>query len=325
MTANRVTLILSKSQDEHVRRLVTELDKLGHPWILFDPGDFPAQAELMARLGDGTSESKIRLSDGTRLQLEEIGSVWYRRPTPISASAELPDLEKTFIEREARSGLWGLLRGLDAVWVNHPDANRAAAYKPRQLRVAQSLGLAIPRTLITNEPHTLRQFYAACAGKVIYKLMGFPLFEDREALPLSTYTSLVPEEMMSQAHRIRATAHMFQEYIEKVCDVRVVVIDQDVFAVAVYPLSDEAHIDFRRDYNALRYEVHHLPDTVQKALLAMNRYYHLVYTAVDLLYTRDGRYVFLETNPVGQFGWLEDPTGLPLYQSLATLLAGSTL
>jgi len=251
--------------------------------------------------------------------------VWYRRPTPISACAELPDLEKTFIEREARSGLWGLLRGLNAVWVNHPDANRAAAYKPRQLQVAQSLGLTIPRTLITNEPHALKQFYEECVGKVIYKLMGFPLYEDREALPLSTYTSLVPEEMMSQAHRIRATAHMFQEFLEKVCDVRAVVIDQEVFAVAVYPLSDEARIDFRRDYHALRYEIHHLPGTVQKALLEMNRYYRLAYTAVDLLYTKDGRYVFLETNPVGQFGWLEDPSGLPLYQSLARLLTGSTL
>ncbi len=206
-------------------------------------------------------------------------------------------MEKNFIEREARSGLWGLLCGMNAVWVNHPDANREAAYKPRQLRVAQSLGLEIPRTLITNAPQALRNFYAECAGKVIYKLMGFPLYEDRDAQPISTYTSLVPKEMMSQAHRIAATAHMFQEFIEKVCDVRAVIIDQEVFAVAVYPLSDEACIDFRRDYHSLRYEVHRLPETVQHALLEMNRYYRLAYTAIDLLYTKDGRYVFLEANP----------------------------
>ena len=44
-------LILSRADDEHVERLVTELDLLGHPWIRFDPGDFPATAELSVCLG----------------------------------------------------------------------------------------------------------------------------------------------------------------------------------------------------------------------------------------------------------------------------------
>ena len=76
MTANSLTLILSKSQDEHVRRLVAELDKLGHSWVLFDPGDFPVQAELTARLGGGKSESMIVaknvvFSDATFMELPE--------------------------------------------------------------------------------------------------------------------------------------------------------------------------------------------------------------------------------------------------------------
>jgi hypothetical protein len=37
-------------------------------------------------------------------------------------------------------------------------------------------------------------------------------------------------------------------------------------------------------------------------------------------YTPDNRYIFLELNAVGQFGWLDERTGFPLYRTLANLL-----
>ena len=54
----------------------------------------------------------------------------------------------------------------------------------------------------------------------------------------------------------------------------------------------------------------------------MARAYGLQYGAIDLLSTVEQRYIFLELNVVGQMGWLEEPTGLPLFASLARLLAG---
>ena len=40
----------------------------------------------------------------------------------------------------------------------------------------------------------------------------------------------------------------------------------------------------------------------------------------DLLLTPDGRYVFLEVNPNGEFGWLESFTDFPLTEALGTLV-----
>jgi hypothetical protein len=316
------TLILSnEAEDAHVHGLVAEFDKLGHPWTLVDPGDFPHALAFSAQLQDHTKTSTLVLKDGTRLFLEEITSVWYRRPTSITPAAHLSSLEKTFIEREANAGLWGWLRGLQAFWVNHPDAIRAAGHKPHQLQLAQSLGLTIPKTLITSEPDAFKRFYAECHGQVIYKLMGYPWYKDSADLPLSTFTALVPREMIEQAQRISTTAHLFQEFIEKQCDLRAILIGNEVFMTEIYPLSDATRVDFRADYSALRYAPHdQLPDTLREALLAINRYYGLVYSAIDLVYTPDGRYVFLELNAVGQFGWLEGRTGIPLYHTLAQLL-----
>jgi glutathione synthase/RimK-type ligase-like ATP-grasp enzyme len=149
-----------------------------------------------------------------------------------------------------------VLRAISALWVNYPDAIREASYKPRQLSVAQMFGLEIPRTLITNDPDHFKLFYEQCHGKVIYKLLGFPLYRDEADQPVSTYTSLVSPEMLDQAHRVKATTHLFQEYIEKQCDLRIILIGKQVFAVEIHPLSEETCIDFRRDYGALRYAVH---------------------------------------------------------------------
>ncbi len=317
-------LILSRLDDEHVRLLVAELERLGHPWVRFDPGDFPAMVGLSARLGEGATGTQLTLPNGERILLDEIGSVWYRRPTPLRADPDLPVMQQTFLEREARAGLWGLLRAIRGVWVNHPDAIREAAYKPRQLTLAQQMGLTIPRTLITNHPDAFTRFYQEWQGKVIYKLLGFPSYEVEGGAVASTFTSLVPEEMLKEARRVSATAHLFQEYQRKICDLRVIIIGESIFAIEIYPLSEETQIDFRRDYRALRYAVHSLPEAVGHALLTMTRQYRLHYAAIDLLYTPEKRYVFLELNPVGQLGWLEAPTGLPLFQTLARFLARTT-
>jgi glutathione synthase/RimK-type ligase-like ATP-grasp enzyme len=321
MTMIKKTLILSNPTDDtHVHRLVAEFDRLDHPWVIFDPGDFPEKVQVQALMCNDIRQSSFLLTNGTRIVLEEFTSVWYRRPTRILPRDTLPTMEQTFILREANAGIWGWLRGLQAFWINHPDDVRAAGHKPEQLQRAAALGLTIPCSLVTNEPEALKQFYEGCNGTIIYKLMGYPWYIDKDELPISTYTSLVSKEMLDEAHRVMATAHLFQEFIVKRCDIRVTIIGNDVFATEIHPLSEETQIDFRADYGKLHYVPHTLPDHLSKKLLALTRSYHLVYAGIDLLLTPTGHYVYLELNALGQFGWLEGRTGVPLYHKLATLL-----
>ena len=84
--------------------------------------------------------------------------------------------------------------------------------------------------------------------------------------------------------------------------------------------EEETQIDFRADYGKLYYVPHALPDHMCERLLALTRSYYLAYAGIDLLLTPEGRYIYLELNALGQFGWLEDRTGVPLYRRLATLL-----
>ena len=47
----------------------------------------------------------------------------------------------------------------------------------------------------------------------------------------------------------------------------------------------------------------------------------LAYATVDFVITSEGRWVFLEANPGGNYGWLEASTELPISAALADLLA----
>jgi glutathione synthase/RimK-type ligase-like ATP-grasp enzyme len=46
----------------------------------------------------------------------------------------------------------------------------------------------------------------------------------------------------------------------------------------------------------------------------------LCYGAIDLVLTPDGRYIFLEINPNGQYLWIERMTGLPITEAICDLL-----
>ncbi|HLJ35755.1 MAG TPA: hypothetical protein VKU38_19015 [Ktedonobacteraceae bacterium] len=108
MTMIKKTLILSNlTDDTHVQRLVTEFDRLNHHRVIFDPGDFPDKAQISATINNDNRRSSVLLADGTRINLEGITSVWYRRPSRILPRDELPGMEQTFILREANAGIWG--------------------------------------------------------------------------------------------------------------------------------------------------------------------------------------------------------------------------
>jgi glutathione synthase/RimK-type ligase-like ATP-grasp enzyme len=47
----------------------------------------------------------------------------------------------------------------------------------------------------------------------------------------------------------------------------------------------------------------------------------LIYGAIDLRLAKDGRYVFLEINPAGQFLYVEQQSSQPIAAALAARLA----
>ncbi|MGH3874773.1 MAG: hypothetical protein ACRDSR_25265 [Pseudonocardiaceae bacterium] len=100
------------------------------------------------------------------------------------------------------------------------------------------------------------------------------------------------------------------------------VVGDRFFAVAIHADSDQARIDWRSDYGALRYEQIVAPEDVRYSIKILLERFGLPFGAFDFAVTPDGCWWFLELNPNGQWGWLEDCTELPITTAMADLLTG---
>jgi glutathione synthase/RimK-type ligase-like ATP-grasp enzyme len=84
-------------------------------------------------------------------------------------------------------------------------------------------------------------------------------------------------------------------------------------------------IDMRMDIANARITPVQLPEEVRDRLTDLMRRLGLVYGAIDMRRTPDGRYVFLEINPAGQWLFIEERTGQTISAALARLLASHGL
>lgn len=134
-------------------------------------------------------------------------------------------------------------------------------------------------------------------------------------MPLTGWAAPVAPDEIDDS--VRVAPHLFQARVDKVADVRVLLVGRHTFAVRI----DSDLLDWRKDYGALTYTVEHLPDRVDKALHAYLDQLDLVSGSFDLAVDRAGDYWWLELNPDGQWGWLETETGLPMSAAFADLLA----
>jgi hypothetical protein len=68
------------------------------------------------------------------------------------------------------------------------------------------------------------------------------------------------------------------------------------------------------------FEVGELPRDVSDRLLTLCNRSAISFGAHDLIEAPNGEFYFLETNPAGQWGWLEVELGLPIGEAVADWL-----
>ncbi|MDO8184752.1 hypothetical protein Q5424_07970 [Conexibacter sp. JD483] len=311
-------LILAPETDEHALAVAGRLRDLGGEVTIVDLADFPQRASLSASYACcadcGGRGFALELERG-RLDLGEVGAVWWRRPQWPEPSPQIADDgHRLFAANEAQEALSGMWHSLDAFWINDPARDQVAHRKAFQLSVAQDVGLRIPHTLITNDPVRARAFVDQRGYRaVIYKSFSATERDWRE-------TRLLRPEELELLDNVKYAPVIFQEYVEAVYDLRVTVVGEELYAVAIHSQETDYKVDFRMDVARARMEAVELPAEVQRGLSALMARLGLVYGAIDMRLTPDGRHVFLEVNPAGQWLFVEEPSGQPIADAMARLL-----
>jgi glutathione synthase/RimK-type ligase-like ATP-grasp enzyme len=225
---------------------------------------------------------------------------------------------------ESQVTLRGMLASLRAFRVDTTVHIRHAENKQLQLQVARALGLDTPQTLITNDPRAVREFAKSCETGLITKMLSsFAIYEDGQEKVV--FTNPVTLEDLEDLSGLRYSPMTFQEMVPKSLELRVTIVGTSIFSASIDSQSSEraAH-DWRRDGVGLieDWKNYQLPANVEERLLKLMDYFGLNYGAIDIIVTPDGRHVFLEVNPVGEFFWLERTPRLPISKALADVLLG---
>lgn len=323
-------LILSQSAMEPTTEEVMDwLEALGARCVRLNGDDLEGRAALRLTI-DGERAALTFAADGCELPLSEIRAVWFRRwmldrRHEMASLLEQTGADSHKLHYDLRRHLTQESRKLsDSVfscfagrpWLSHP--RKASLNKLDVLTRAARAGFATPATLVTTERDELRRF-CALHGNVITKPIGdVDMFVDGERSHFLFTAAL--DKTVVEALPERFAPSLFQEQVDKDSELRVFYLAGACHAMAIFSQSDaQTRTDFRR-YNRERpnrtvpYRLS--PETVERIGLLMDDL-GLETGSIDLLHTPDGREVFLEINPVGQFGMVSQPCNYRLEKKVA--------
>ncbi len=326
-------LILSQSSLESTTEEVMDwLAALGGRCVRLNGDDIEGRAALRFQVADGETTLGFE-AGGVELPLAEIGAVWFRRwlferrhegvgllARPGAENHTLHHQLRRHLSLESRRLSDFIFSSFDHLpWLSHP--RRSSLNKLDVLQRAARAGVATPATLVTTEREALRRFCAE-HGTVITKPIGeVDAFIEGEVSHFLFTTPLGPAEIDDLPERFAPS--LFQELVEKAYELRVFYLDGEFHAMAIFSQNDaQTRVDFRQ-YNRQRPN-RNVPYRLAPGLAARLRHLMdglgLETGSIDLLVARDGREVFLEINPVGQFGMVSHPCNYPLERKVAELL-----
>ncbi|UNK43582.1 hypothetical protein MNO14_05795 [Luteimonas sp. S4-F44] len=301
----RRVLIHTVEGDFHAAVTGHALRLRGHEVVRWRGDHYPEFSASTVRFGrDGMQGTLV--CDGRTVSSDAVDVVWYRRRRLVSSPDYVDPRDQAFCTEELRMAERSHPEAFaDAFWINPPAASLLCEVKAHQFRHALAAGLAVPRTLISNDPATIRNFILEVED-CIYKPLGGYIWKE-DGASLKTYTAKVAMDDLPSDALLRATPGIFQEKVAKAYEVRAQFFGHSCFAIRIDSNTLEGgDLDWRLDQRSIRRcEPAPLPAKVEAACIALMARLGIVSGGFDFIVTPEGNWQFLEVNEAGQFFFIE--------------------
>ena len=296
-------------EDAHATVAATALESLGVEAVLWYGAQFPAAQTQSVSIGDGHDFSWAVETADDSFGGDGFDVVWARRIQPPEAPDHVHPDDREFVARELEqyySAIWNAIEP-EAFWVNPLAAQRPANSKICQLRQAESVGLAIPPTLVSNAPGKIRDFLERHRHRgTIYK--GFyPATWEEDGRRLALPTRPVTLDDLPSDDMLQAVPGIFQARIDKAFEVRLTMFGDHPIAARI---DSQAHSLGEEDWRMIHIaelpvSFYRMPASVLAKVRAFMRRLDIVFGCFDFIVEPDGAHVFLEVNQTGQWLWVE--------------------
>lgn len=318
-------LIPTIQNDVHAAAVALVLRQMGHHPVRWFCQDMPEAASASFRIGHETRHAPLREGGQPLCDLQDVDVLWTRRvEAPVIKSSDVRSSDRQVAQHETAALVKGLMHAIsDRSFAVNPYEASISVNKLRQLQLAQELGLAVPETLISNDPGDIKAFLGQHESEgTIFKSFR-PVTWDEATARASLYTHKVTLDLLPPDPFLQLSPGIFQAYVAKAFEVRVTCMGAELFSAQLDSQRTKAGVlDWRReDVNALPTRRLELPTEIAEKCRALLRRLGLVFGCIDFIVTPDGEYVFLEVNQMGQFLWVEEANPeFPMLQAFAEFL-----
>ena len=336
-----MVLIISKSNEASTDKVLDWLHYKGSTFCRVNGEDLLSHGSRMS-FEIGNDELSFNLNQSKNINVETITSVWYRRdgacrlPANFLAGISKETFYKDIIrnlDQEYTAGKKGLYACITYNKKLLGNFQMPSPNKIEALTIAKKHGIDIPATLVTDAKPDLDAFIKR-HGSVITKSLweaiafsgknnsspgkgnGFPAGQIEE---YSKFTEEITPEIFGSIPDTFFYS-LFQEKLDKEIDIRVFFLDGRCYSMAIFSQMDsKTKVDFRK-YTNNRNVPYQLPEMLETRIGGLMKELGYNTGSLDIVRTKNGRLVFLEVNPVGQYGMTSMPCNYRLDKKIAEFL-----
>ena len=282
-------------------------------------------------IGFGSSVIDFELDNNQSL-IKDVNIVWHRKWRDddfyylLNDNSVIHPYLRKQLGTHFASEFFAATRGLQLAfenkkWLTKPVYFRGITSKLHILKIAKSLGIEIPNTLVTNNKHALQRFIESEERIITKSISDMEVFHIK-GQSYGLYTTEVSKEQISKLPE-HFFPSQFQKLLDKQYEIRSFLLAGEFYSMAIFSQSrDTTLVDFRHyDFeNPTRQIPYNLPKEIEQKLKELLGILDINCGSVDLIRGRDGQYYFLEVNSNGQFGMVSLPCNYYLEEKVANYL-----
>lgn len=321
-------LIVSEKGDLSTNDVIDWLVHNHTPFIRLN-ADESEEIEMLVENTPVGVQCKIK-TDQHCFLLSEISAYWYRRggipqfKIPGSSIEEAFEKDisrkiKDYLNCEAQTLYEFIHSVLDKLPNKIGSSSTAGVNKLNVLEKAEGFGLKVPKWCVTMKTAHSRNFIEQEGGEVITKGIWESLIASTDSSGFSTYTELINLTSLDTFPKNHFPS-LLQNKINKKYEVRSFYLLGKFWSMAIFSQKDsQTAIDFRK-YNEEkpnRNVPFNLPTSVECKLKKLMKALGLETGSIDLIVDENDDFIFLEVNPVGQFGMTSSPCNYNLEKIIA--------
>jgi ATP-GRASP peptide maturase of grasp-with-spasm system len=321
-------VIVSSNEENTIQEIVAWLSYFKKEWCVIEHSDLENVIESVVISDYDENLSFVCLDK--KFSMEDIEMTWFRKTAAnkkygFEQIANKPVLHKRVLFHLDRE-LLGFKNAVYELLIDSKtclgDPYKNDINKVYSLIQAKKVGLKIPSSLITTK-RSIGNLFLDHNSKIITKTIQDSIMVWQDDKSYTLYTNSV-EKSDFNIQKEAFFPSLFQNEIIKDYEIRVFYLDEICYSMAIFSQNDQkTQVDFR-DYNwkkMNRMVPYNLPNEINDKIIKFMKAIKLNTGSIDLIKSIDGDYVFLEINPVGQFGFVSNHCNYYLEKKMSKYLA----